>query len=144
MNSALTYLDCWNNQLTNLDVSTNDALLGLACYENQLTCLNVANGNNSNFLYLEAFANPNLSCIEVDDTSWSTENGISIDSQTSFSENCNNDCSSSTAGITEPSTSKNLINILDLMSRETSFKPNTPLMYVYDDGSTERIFKIEE
>ena len=32
---------------------------------------------------------------------------------------------------------KNLIQILDMMGRETSFKPNTPLIYVYDDGSTE-------
>ena len=37
----------------------------------------------------------------------------------------------------------NLIQILDLMGRETSFKPNTPLIYVYDDGSTEKVFSVE-
>jgi len=25
------------------------------------------------------------------------------------------------------------------MGRETQFKPNTPLIYLYDDGSTERV-----
>ena len=48
-----------------------------------------------------------------------------------------------TIGINELTTSKNLIQILDMMGRETSFKPNTPLIYVYDDGSTEKVFTIE-
>jgi len=39
--------------------------------------------------------------------------------------------------------SKNLIQILDMMGRETTFKPNTPLIYVYDDGSTEKVFSVE-
>ena len=30
-----------------------------------------------------------------------------------------------------------------MMGRETSFKPNTPLIYVYDDGSIEKVFTIE-
>lgn len=50
-----------------------------------------------------------------------------------------------TASLNElnPNTSKNLIKIVDMMGRETSFKPNTPLIYVYDDGSTEKVFTIE-
>ena len=48
-----------------------------------------------------------------------------------------------TIGINELTTSKNLIQILDLMGRETSFKPNTPLIYVYDDGSIEKVFSVE-
>ncbi len=36
----------------------------------------------------------------------------------------------------EPIT-KNLLQILDVLGRETTFKPNTPLIYVYDDGSIE-------
>ena len=46
-------------------------------------------------------------------------------------------------GLSELTTSKNLIQILDLMGRETPFKPNTPLIYVYDDGSIEKVFTIE-
>ncbi|MCJ8290453.1 MAG: hypothetical protein HRT58_12370 [Crocinitomicaceae bacterium] len=39
--------------------------------------------------------------------------------------------------------SKNLIQILDITGRITDFIPNTILIYVYDDGSTERVFKFE-
>jgi uncharacterized protein (TIGR02145 family) len=38
---------------------------------------------------------------------------------------------------------KELLKIVDLLGRETEFKPNTVLIYVYSDGSTERIFKTE-
>ena len=48
-----------------------------------------------------------------------------------------------TVEINELTSSKNLIQILDLMGRETSFKPNTPLIYVYDDGSIEKVFSVE-
>ncbi len=38
-------------------------------------------------------------------------------------------------------TPKKVVKIVDLMGRETEFKPNTALIYLYDDGSTERVFK---
>ena len=142
-NTALTELLCDDNQLTSLDVSSNTALKYLSCYTNQLECLNVKNGNNTAFDIFEAFWNPNLTCIEVDDVNYSTTNWTDIDSQMSFSTDCNNDCSSSTVGINELTTSKNLIQILDMMGRETTFKPNTPLIYVYDDGSIEKVFSVE-
>ena len=140
-NTALTYLTCQANQLTSLNVSNNMALTTLHCNNNELNCLNVKNGNNAN-LELSADNNPNLTCIEVDNAAWSTANWTGIDSQTSFSEDCNNDCSN-TSSLTELTTSKNLIQILDLMGRETTFKPNTPLIYVYDDGSIEKVFSVE-
>ena len=47
-------------------------------------------------------------------------------------------------GISElNSTPKQIVKIIDLMGRETSFKPNTPLIYVYDDGSIEKVFSVE-
>tara|TARA_B100001287_G_scaffold276516_1_gene287652 strand:- start:4521 stop:5183 length:663 start_codon:yes stop_codon:yes gene_type:complete len=47
------------------------------------------------------------------------------------------------SGITNvASTNKILVKILDHMGRETDFKANTPLIYVYDDGSTEKVFTI--
>jgi hypothetical protein len=114
----------------------------LFCENNQLTCLNVANGQNTS-LTMTLPGNPNLTCIEVDDETWATDNWTQIDPQMYFSEDCNNDCSLSTVGINELTTSKNLIQILDLMGRETSFKANTPLIYVYDDGSIEKVFSVE-
>jgi len=38
---------------------------------------------------------------------------------------------------------REIIKIFDLMGRETEFKPNTVLIYVYSDGTTEKVFKTE-
>lgn len=40
--------------------------------------------------------------------------------------------------------SKTLLKIIDLTGRETKFKPKTPLIYIYSDGTRERVMKIEE
>ena len=145
-NTALTYLDCAINQLTSLDVSQNIFLEYIWCGANQLTCLNIANGNNNVFGFGDYLfsVNPSLNCIQVDDAAWSTANWtINIDPQQYFSEDCDYPSDCFTTSLTELTTSKNLIQILDMMGSETSFKPNTPLIYVYDDGSTEKVFKIE-
>ena len=42
---ALTYLGCYSNQLTSLDVSANTALILLYCEDNQLTSLDVSNAS---------------------------------------------------------------------------------------------------
>jgi hypothetical protein len=49
--------------------------------------LNLKNGLNS-FLSLSICDCPNLGCVEVDDSNWSTNNWTTIDSQIYFSENC--------------------------------------------------------
>ncbi len=49
--TALTYLDCDNNQLTSLDLSNNTALTTLYCYDNQLTSLDVSNNTALTTLY---------------------------------------------------------------------------------------------
>jgi hypothetical protein len=89
-------------------------------------------------LYL--FGNPNLTCIDVDDENYSTINwtGSNIDPQVSFSTDCSNDCSSSLEIEELNKTPKQLIKIIDMLGREIPFKPNTPLVYVYDDGTVER------
>ena len=69
------------------------------CKDNQLTSLDVKNGNNINFLafysngILSHFGfstlnNPNLSCISVDDSIFSTINWTNIDPQHYFSDSC--------------------------------------------------------
>lgn len=43
----------------------------------------------------------------------------------------------------QSSKDKTLVKIVDLMGRETEFKPNTTLIYVYSDGTTEKVFSVE-
>jgi len=88
-NVALQHFSCSNNQITSLDVSNNPNLTYLACHHNQLTELNVKNGHNTIITHFAAQSNPNLTCIEVDDAAWSTTNWTSIDATASFSEDCN-------------------------------------------------------
>jgi len=88
-NTALTgWLNCLNNQLTSLDLSNNTALFGFYCNDNLLTRLDLRNGNNTNFVIGEFswMNNPNLTCIFVDDTSYSTANWTNIDTTSTFVE----------------------------------------------------------
>lgn len=38
---------------------------------------------------------------------------------------------------------KHRVKITDLMGRETEDQPNTPLIYIYSDGTTEKVFRVE-
>ena len=141
-NTALTWFGCSYNQLTSLDVSNNIALTYFYCVANQLQCLNIKNGNNTSLNSFTAWNNPNLTCIEADDE-WSNPTWATIDTQMSFSLDCANACS--IVGVEELSnTPKELLKITDLIGREVTFKPNTPLIYIYSDGTTERVFKMEK
>ena len=136
--TSLAFLACENSNLTSLDLSNNTALIYLNCSNNQLQCLNLKNGNNNSVNDFEADINPNLTCIEVDDVNYSTTNWNDIDPQMYFSTDCNNACSN-TSSISElNNTPKQLIKIVDMLGREIPFKPNTPLLYIYDDGTVER------
>ena len=142
-NTALTLLSCNNNQLTSLDVSSNTALTFLSCSVNQLECLNVKNGNNTALSFFNSNNNPNLTCIEVDDINYSAVNWTNIDPQTWYSADCNNACSN-TSSISElNNTPEKLIKIVDVLGREIPFKPNTPLLYIYNDGTVERKMTIK-
>jgi len=59
--TALTYLVCPDNQLTNIDISQNTALSGLRCSNNQLTSLDVS----YNALTLLMCFNNQLSSLEL-------------------------------------------------------------------------------
>ncbi len=87
-NSNLLELDFDNNQVTNLDVSQNTLLEYLDCRDNALTELLAANGNNTNLTTFRATGNPGLTCIEVDDSTYSATNWTEIDGTAAFSENC--------------------------------------------------------
>jgi len=59
-----------------------------------------------------------------------------------YTESTGQNCS---LGIQELSNvEKKLDKIVDFMGRETGVKPNTPLIFIYSDGTRERVMKIEE
>ncbi|MCI9844570.1 leucine-rich repeat domain-containing protein [Flavobacterium pectinovorum] len=75
-NTNLVSLICSANKLKSLNVSQNVALTKLDCSQNELLSLNLKNGKNTllananvDFKY-----NQNLSCIEVDDVTYSNTN----------------------------------------------------------------------
>ena len=162
-NIALTDLECNDNNITNLDVSQNTNLESLACYsnalitldltnnislefltamDNDLVSLDVRNGNNSNMgSMFYTYNNPNLSCVNVDDSSWSINNWLAGDvgSNVYFSEDCP---LLPPSAIEEHPTNKELLKVTDLLGRE--IKPtNQPLFYIYDDGTVEKKLIIE-
>lgn len=88
-NPSLTTLRCYGNSIDSLDLTQNIDLDYIQCQNNQLTSLNVANGYNISFSGFDATNNPNLTCIQVDDVSYSSANWTDIDAIASFSLNCN-------------------------------------------------------
>ena len=86
-NTVLTDLRLIDNQLTSLDVSANPALTRLFCNNNQLSSLNVRNGNNTDIIIFRAINNPDLTCIIVDNVSYSNANWTEIDPASTFVEN---------------------------------------------------------
>ena len=86
--TALQILWCPGNQITNLDLSQNTVLNTIRCENNQLTRLDVKNGNNTNVSQFFSNGNSVLTCINVDDSTYSTNNWTNIDSQQYFGELC--------------------------------------------------------
>ncbi|NQY66936.1 MAG: hypothetical protein HRT72_04335, partial [Flavobacteriales bacterium] len=87
-NTVLTTLSAVANSITAIDVSNNSILTQLMLSNNNLMSLNLQNGNNTN-MTLSAIGNSNLSCISVDNSSWSFNNWTFIDANSSFSMGCN-------------------------------------------------------
>jgi Leucine-rich repeat (LRR) protein len=84
----LSVLECQNNLLNSLDLSLHTSLTRLMIYNNQLTFLDIKNANNAaianNSIYLND--NPNLTCIYVDDVTWSETNWTHVDANSHFVE----------------------------------------------------------
>ncbi|WP_394364907.1 leucine-rich repeat domain-containing protein, partial [Polaribacter haliotis] len=89
-NVALEWLVCSRNNIENLDLSVNTAAGFLELHTNNLKTLNLKNISNTTISYFDAKLNPNLSCIQVDDSAyWTTNFATQIDATSSFSVNCN-------------------------------------------------------
>ena len=143
-NIGLVEFGCADNNLTSLDVSNNVSLKTLQCQDNQLVSLDVRNGNNTNmtqFYHFVSTNNPNLTCINVDDSTWSANNwtSLQIDLQHYFSNNCNG-----TTSVTElDEDEKELLSIVNILGEEVEvLKENQIYFYIYEDGSIEKKINI--
>ena len=87
-NSLLESVNINTNNITILNLSFHPVLNEVYAENNALQMLNIKNGNNTNFVGFSAIGNPSLTCIQVDDSAWSTTNWTSIDMQTSFNVDC--------------------------------------------------------
>ncbi len=141
LNLNIESLSCDNNLLTTLDLKANTALTGVNCSNNQLTTLDLRNGNNMSIENrFNAKNNPNLTCISVDNVTWSQNNWSSdISAQTNFSSNC---LLNSIAEI--PQEDKTLVKTVDILGKEVkTTNKNKILFYIYEDGSVEKILMID-
>lgn len=109
-----------------------------------LSCINLQNGY-CNIWAVASFSGDNLTCIQVDDptycvnaTNWSSELLLAGGAGT-YSLNCGG-CTTSLEDTKLES--KKVVRVTDLLGRETVLKPNTPLIYIYSDGTTERVFNV--
>ncbi|AXT52559.1 hypothetical protein D1818_17605 [Aquimarina sp. BL5] len=85
-NILLTSIWCQNNSITELDFSNQIGLVSITVNDNSLTSLDIRNGNNTNVTNFIATGNTELTCIQVDDASYSTTNWLGVDDHTSFNE----------------------------------------------------------
>ena len=132
----LRELYCNDNQITYLDLSNNSNLFEFNCSNNFLTSLDVRNGNNTGLWYFSSFNNPQLYCIAVNDIAFANYTWLK-DSGCVFSTNCG------TSSIENYPKQSKLIKVLDVFGRSITPKPNTLLLYVYSDGTTEKKFFIK-
>ncbi|CAL2104301.1 conserved protein of unknown function precursor containing a type A C-terminal secretion signal [Tenacibaculum sp. 190130A14a] len=87
-NLSLKELTTESNPITSLDLTANTNLLKVDLDDNELTSLDFRNGNNALIQTFSARANYNLLCITVDDSSLSSLALWTVDSGTSFNEDC--------------------------------------------------------
>ena len=145
-NTVLESLRCNDNELTELDLSGCIELETFNCSNNLLTCLNLNTGMQTQLEYddekFQAMGNPELTCIEVFDPEWGAANLISFfDGEVTFSNQCDNACSSQVSGIQSVQFERrSLVKVMDYLGREVPVTFNTPLIYLFNDGTVERVF----
>ena len=132
---ALRDLFCYDNQLQSLDLSNNPNLFEVNCNNNQLTTLSVKNGNPTGLWYFMAMNNPNLQCVEVDNVAYANYTWL-IDNTAVFSSNCG------TTLVNDFDSKRKVIKIVDLFGREVAQRTNQTVLYIYNDGSVEKVIKV--
>ena len=223
-NTILRSLWCPFNQITSLDLTQNISTFGffLSCWDNALINLDIRNGLNHTWGRLQCFDNPNLTCINVDDSvfmyNWMANSPnppqVQIDPQHYFSNNCpplilsgctdtlacnyyslatiddgtcgynslsydtlsvagsifwngitlavsgdysvtitnSVGCDSivnlnltvtNTTGVLDITNKRTLVKITDILGQKTPCRKNTPLLYIYNDGTVEKKIILE-
>jgi len=164
-NTFLKYLDIGPNQLTTLDLSQNIALKHFSidsCLIDSLDLTNnialegvgignsssmyfldISNGTNLILEFLGVRDNINLTCINVDDSLYSTINWVGQDFLFDSWNYFSNNCIGITTLIEEHTTNKELLKITDILAREVNETRNTTLFYIYEDGTVEKKIIIE-
>ncbi|MGG8497260.1 leucine-rich repeat domain-containing protein [Tenacibaculum sp. TC6] len=87
-NTGLQYFYAAGNQLTSLDLSKNTALIAIYLENNKLTWLNAKNGANNLITNFSTTQNPDLKCIQVDNTTASRPWGWAKDYTASYNVDC--------------------------------------------------------
>ena len=166
--TAISSLDCSNNNLTNLDVSQNNYLQildcsynqltsliiifnplqpfqnysSLYCNNNQLTSLDLSESSCSTFVSGESSfkSNSNLNCIQVNNpVCW--QNNL-IDFIDTTYQYYNISCSGTTE-IKNFTIQKEILKVIDQLGRDRKGTKNEVLFYIYDDGTLEKRIVIE-
>ena len=126
-----------NNLISEIDVSNNGNLNLLDISDNpNLQCVDVRNQNNINISGFYSTGNSSLYCISVDDSLYSSNNWTNILPQHYFSNNCPVKCSSS--NIYEYNYNKNILHKIDVLGRNVKEIKNTPVFFIYDNGTVEK------
>ncbi|WP_377712960.1 matrixin family metalloprotease [Pseudofulvibacter geojedonensis] len=85
-NPLLVKININDTEVDTLDVSNCTDLVELRARSSNLNYLNIMNGNNTNVTIFDIRNNPSLTCVRVDDITYSSANWTLIDVQTSFSD----------------------------------------------------------
>jgi hypothetical protein len=89
INLIMSIFSCRNNNLSELNLSYCQSLGQVYADSNELVTLDLKNGVNAMIYEFHAEGNPNLYCIQVDDSIGSTNNPNWIeDAQSNYSESC--------------------------------------------------------
>lgn len=143
--SNLSSFNCRNNLLTALDLTImRNNWEEIDCSYNQLNCLKVNPHNDAETFY--SIGNTNLNCIETANTSWTSGQNVEvhIDNQSYFSQSCPS-CITSISELN--AVDKKLIRVTDIMGRELQIQnhqSNQVLIYLYDDGTVEKVFQMSK
>ena len=144
-NTDLMYMDCSGNLLTTLDLSQNDSISYFNFSDNiLLECMNLQNGNNCFISDLDTNGNPSLSCIAIDTLPYNGCPQFNSPPIGLFMNTCSNfSCGWNSTIVIENDEVKELLKVIDVLGREVNEKRNTPLFYLYKDGTVEKKIIIE-